>query len=190
MAGCALERGPIRTSFIDPSRTDAPAPIDVGPRDGGPDAGPVDVGPIDAGPDVGPTDAGPLDAGFDAGRDAGPRDAGPPDAGPPDAGPPDAGPPDAGPPDAGPADAGPRPLRSCNAIYGAVSGYQLCAERATQCEFVANTGGGSCTDLCTGVAAACVAAYADAWWSACTRDGTESCGDDRSREICVCTRIP
>lgn len=183
VAGCTLQRRPLTVSSLDAGPREDAAPIDVGAVEAGPDADPIDVGPVDAEPiDAGERDAGPPDAG--------PPDAGPPDTGPPDAGPPDAGPPDAGPPDAGPPDAGP-PLRRCDAIYGTVSSYRLCAERATECEFYLNPEPDSTCDAVCGIrGGGCVAAYNDGVADDCIRSGDLTCGGVYDHPICVCARIP
>ena len=118
--------------------------------------------------------------------DMGPIDAGPLDLGPPDLGPPDLGPPDLGPPDLGPPiDAGPP---SCDSLYGATRAYQLCEERATECEFYTVLDGGNCNGRCMELGGRCIISYDNGMIDGCVRGGAQPCGANRNDEICVCSR--
>ena len=88
-------------------------------------------------------------------------------------------------------DAGPT-LRGCNAIYGSVAGYNLCAERATECEFYRSEflGSDNCTSVCSSRGGVALSCFNNATLTRCTRGSAVNCSDDFSDEICICSRIP
>lgn len=139
-----------------------------------------------------PVDAGPLDAGL-PGDDGGvPMDAFMPmDAGT-DAGPPDAGPPDTGPPDTGPPDTGPPPLRSCDDLYGGISGVTICTtSSSTTCRLFydpPDSSSGNCATIC---GAECERSVNNQTGLQCTSSGSSTnCDTNRSNQICICNRVP
>jgi hypothetical protein len=86
-------------------------------------------------------------------------------------------------------------LQACDDQFGAVAGYELCAENGDSCEFFHATGDGTqdlCTDVCETYASTCVESYdATAGATQCTRaSAEEGCAIVHSSQICVCARSP
>jgi len=78
------------------------------------------------------------------------------------------------------------PAGTCDQIFSGVTGYELCSESGTECEFNATLGGSDCDTLCASFGKDCTAAY-DNSTPACTQDATDTCSTVRATEICVCT---
>ena len=144
--------------------------------DSGPDAGPapeLDGGGVDAG-DGGAIDSGIADAGTDAGTDSG-LDAGT-DAGV-----------DGG--QDGGQDAGPPPPRPCATTYAGVPGFELCVERATECELYTNgSADASCDAVCTAAGGVCISARNEGSSANCGSGGPQDCGQESNDQVCVCSR--
>jgi len=168
-AGSGADAGP---PTMDSGRADAGGgAADSGAEDGGET---VDEGLEDAGNEPrsdGGVDAGVdggVDAGFDGGVDAG-FDAGF-DAGV-----------DAGPP-------------SCDALYGSASGYILCVETPTECEFYTTLDRvRTCESTCADFGGSCLRRWRDenGAGNECVRMDSSSrrCDTTGNRtDICVCTR--
>jgi len=169
-ASCSLDTGAISDS-------------DRGDTGSGSDTG----APIDSGADTRWTDTGPArDTGVT--MDSSPMDTSPADSGPADTGPPDAGMPDTRPPDTGRPDTGPPP--TCNSQYGSrVTGYFLCEETPTSCEFYTNPPGNqSCNMVCTAGGGTCL----DAWreLGVCGHNEDRACENVMNDMICLCSRGP
>jgi hypothetical protein len=109
-------------------------------------------------------------------EDASVRDAGPVDArteGGSDAAP--------------PVDTGARP--PCATLFGAVSGFELCAETVDRCRFYAVTDGSNCNALCEGLGSSCVAVdNDDSSMGHCVSNGAATCGANATDTICTCVR--
>jgi hypothetical protein len=106
-----------------------------------------------------------------------------PDLPKPDTRPPDLPKPDTRPPDT-------KALKSCDDIYSTASGYILCKENPTSCEFNANTSP-NCATLCSSFSGqTCLGAYdnPNTAGQECDHIGTDSCSTNRGTEICVCSR--
>lgn len=93
------------------------------------------------------------------------------------------------------ADASPIPpdaavqLATCDEQFGASTGYQLCIESETTCEFfhlaaVAE----ACADVCALYGAACTTTYNSDEATPCTRQEEAVCTTTRQSQICVCSR--
>lgn len=146
--------------------------------------------------DGGGSPGGDADLQLDGGTSTVPPDAGDtePPVPPADGGVDAAAPPavDGGPPPA--PDAGSPPLRSCDALYGSLRGYDLCDERATECHVYLNPlGNDTCTNLCAAGGGTCIDGYEEAGLSRCPEGEPASghgCDDRRNDQVCVCTREP
>lgn len=138
--------------------------------------------PSDGGQEDGATTDAAVPPPFDgamADDDAGPGDAGSEDAGPEDAGPTadDAGSPDAGSPP------------SCDSSFGGLRSYQLCEERATECEFYARLDGSTCAAACGGLGRTCLGAFDNKNPAMlCHRSLTVGCSSPAYDLICICSR--
>ena len=80
-------------------------------------------------------------------------------------------------------------LATCDEQFGASTGYQLCIETETTCEFfhlvdVAE----ACADVCALYGATCVTTYNSDEAAPCTRQEESDCTVTRSSQICVCSR--
>lgn len=80
-------------------------------------------------------------------------------------------------------------LATCDEQFGASTGYQLCVESETTCEFfhlaeVAE----ACADVCALYGAACVTTYNATEGTECTREEEAVCTTTRTSQICVCGR--
>jgi len=93
------------------------------------------------------------------------------------------------------ADAAPLPpdgavaLQTCDQQFGASTGYQLCAETETTCEFfhLADTPE-ACSDVCAAYQATCQVSYNATVGTECTREEEQLCTVTRGSQICVCSR--
>ena len=90
---------------------------------------------------------------------------------------------------------GPVALAACHDQFGAVPGYELCAENADTCEFFHATGDGTqvtCADVCPMYDSTCVQSYdSSVGETQCTRDtAEEGCTVAHSSQLCVCARSP
>ncbi len=93
------------------------------------------------------------------------------------------------------ADAAPLPpdgavaLATCEEQFGASTGYQLCAETDTSCEFfhLADTPE-ACSDVCALYGATCIVSYNSSVGTECTREVEQLCTQTRGSQICVCSR--
>jgi hypothetical protein len=80
-------------------------------------------------------------------------------------------------------------LVTCDEQFGASTGYQLCIESETTCEFfhlaeIAE----ACADVCALYNATCVTTYNATEGTECTREEEAVCTTTRSSQICVCSR--
>lgn len=80
-------------------------------------------------------------------------------------------------------------LVTCDEQFGASTGYQLCVESETTCEFfhlaaVAE----ACADVCALYDATCVTTYNATEGTECTREEEAVCTTTRTSQICVCSR--
>ena len=73
----------------------------------------------------------------------------------------------------------------CEAQFGSLSGYQLCDERATECEVALETRG-TCDAACASAGRDCITAY-DESTSACAREVEVGCDTHYITQICVCS---
>lgn len=79
---------------------------------------------------------------------------------------------------------------SCASLYGAATGYVLCAETAKECRFAATTGGGGCDSVCTSLGGTCID-QDDNGSQPCAVSNTgtsDTCTTPRQTAICVCSR--
>ena len=97
----------------------------------------------------------------------------------------DAGPQDA---DVAPPDAAPIQLQSCGEQFGLASGYLLCAEQPSTCEFFSQTAGGTCADLCASLGSTCVDAYDSSADAPCTVQSADGCLAAHTTQTCICER--
>lgn len=86
-----------------------------------------------------------------------------------------------------------KPPKTCDDIYSTASGYILCQETATSCEFNANTPNGNCQTLCTSFSGqTCLGAHdnPDTAGQECNANlgAGDDCSTNRGTEICVCSR--
>lgn len=167
LVACSLDRIGIGAGS-DAGSDAGPAPeLDGGGLDAG-DAGEIDAGIADAGTDAG-VDAG-TDSGFDAGQDGG-QDAGQ----------------DGG--QDGGQDAGPPPPRPCATTYAGVPGFELCAERATECElFTDGPTNASCTAVCAAAGGTCISARSEGGSTNCGPGGPQDCAQESNDQVCICSR--
>jgi hypothetical protein len=95
------------------------------------------------------------------------------------------------PPDAAlPLPDGAAQLQTCDQQFGASTGYQLCAETETTCEFfhLADGTPEACSDVCATYLATCVVSYNSTLGTECTRGEEQACTTTRGSQICVCSR--
>jgi len=88
-----------------------------------------------------------------------------------------------------PPDLQPKPdaQKSCDTLYGAAPGYQLCEETAASCKLNASTSGSNCKVLCASLGGTCLAAFDND--SGCNIiSWSDTCETNRSTEICECSR--
>jgi len=80
-------------------------------------------------------------------------------------------------------------LQTCDQQFGASTGYQLCAETETTCEFfhLADTPE-ACSDVCAAYQATCQVSYNATVGTECTREEEQLCTVTRGSQICVCSR--
>lgn len=80
-------------------------------------------------------------------------------------------------------------LATCDEQFGASTGYQLCIEAETSCEFfhlaeVAE----ACADVCALYGATCLTTFNSDEATPCTRQEEAVCTTTRSSQICICSR--
>jgi hypothetical protein len=80
-------------------------------------------------------------------------------------------------------------LATCDEQFGQSTGYQLCIEAETTCEFfhlaeVAE----ACADVCALYGSTCVTTYNSDEATPCTRQEEDVCTTTRQSQICVCSR--
>jgi hypothetical protein len=80
-------------------------------------------------------------------------------------------------------------LATCDEQFGESTGYQLCVETETTCEFfhlaeVAE----ACADVCALYGATCATTYNSDEATPCTRQEEADCATTRQSQICVCGR--
>lgn len=84
------------------------------------------------------------------------------------------------------------PPVTCAEIFGGASGYVLCMETEGSCSFNVNTGGNSCTTICSSFGQGCVDTLDNpsAVGQECVIQPTDlDCGSTgKSTTICVCTK--
>ena len=80
-------------------------------------------------------------------------------------------------------------LATCDEQFGASTGYQLCVETETTCEFFhLSAVAEACTDVCALYGAACATSYNSDEGTPCTRQEEADCTTTRQSQICVCNR--
>jgi hypothetical protein len=89
----------------------------------------------------------------------------------------------------GAADAAVQQLVTCDEQFGASTGYQLCAETDTTCEFfhLAETPE-ACADVCGLYQATCITTFNSTVGTECTREEEAVCTTTRGSQICICSR--
>ncbi len=80
-------------------------------------------------------------------------------------------------------------LVTCDEQFGASTGYQLCIETDTSCEFfhLAEVPE-ACADVCALYGATCITTYNSTEGTECTREEEAVCTTTRSSQLCVCSR--
>lgn len=106
----------------------------------------------------------------------------------PDAAAPAPAEPDAAPAEVAVPDAAPVALQSCEAQFGAATGFVLCGEAAESCTFFAQTGGGTCADECALHQSECVGGYDSNADAPCTIISEDGCLASHSTQTCICAR--
>lgn len=77
---------------------------------------------------------------------------------------------------------------SCQELYGAAPGYELCMETPEECHFAALTNGGDCNAMCGLFGGTCIDAFDNSTGCNIIRPDMDTCETDRGSEICVCSR--
>ena len=81
----------------------------------------------------------------------------------------------------------PPPDGDCGTQFGSLLGYQLCEERAAECEMALRTGG-TCRDSCAAAGRACITGYDEnESVGACERSTEVGCDTHYITQICVCS---
>jgi hypothetical protein len=82
-------------------------------------------------------------------------------------------------------------LATCDEQFGASTGYQLCIEAETTCEFFhLGAVAEACADVCALYGSTCVTTYNSDEATPCTRQEEADCTTTRQSQICVCNRGP
>ncbi len=81
------------------------------------------------------------------------------------------------------------PLVTCEMLFGAAPGYQLCSENDLSCSFNVNLAGETCTIACERLETTCLEAFDNADDLCAPIEATgDNCDTARGSEICVCAR--
>ena len=80
-------------------------------------------------------------------------------------------------------------LGTCDEQFGASTGYQLCIEAETTCEFFHLAAvPEACADVCALYGATCITTFNATEGTECTREEEAVCTTTRSSQICICSR--
>ena len=80
-------------------------------------------------------------------------------------------------------------LATCDEQFGASTGYQLCIEAETTCEFFHLAAAPeACADVCALYGATCITTFNATEGTECTREEEAVCTTTRSSQICICSR--
>jgi hypothetical protein len=81
------------------------------------------------------------------------------------------------------------PAPTCNELFGAANGYNLCEEDMASCTFVVNANGASCNMICNSFDQACIGAIDNPGGLRCTYLGPLDCDDaENGSTICICAK--
>lgn len=80
-------------------------------------------------------------------------------------------------------------LATCDEQFSESTGYQLCAEAETSCEFFHLAAAPeACADVCAAYGATCITTFNSDEATPCTRQDEAVCTTTRSSQICICSR--